>query len=745
MSEKKGSLSTRLRAVLGIIAFVAIIYLIVQNVSVFGKVMLVLLGFGAVVLVHEFGHFVVAKLCGVKVEAFSIFMPPILFGVQRTEKGLRFRVLPQLFPKEDDEAGEGLLSFTIGRKGTDLGELSRTVSGTEYRIGLIPFGGFVKMLGQEDVGPVKESSDPRSFANKPFIVRAAVFAAGVTFNALSAVIIFMIVFLVGINLTPAVIGGVIPNSPAARAGLKTSDEIIEIGGKSENLDFSSIGVAAALSDVNEVVRLKVKHKDGSIEDFALVAELLQGEEMRVFGILPPMGMSLTVGKLSVNDANDLYTRTGLRPGDHIKSVDGREVRTYWELAEAMRNTLAPEVTLSAERTKKSGKVEQVDARVQLDLSPAGGQDVKSESELGHIYSMVPRLRITAVAGVPEQAADDSLLGRFKYRFLALFGKAGQAEAGVHPDLRIGDIIVAIGEVENPTYKEMREITEKYEGKELEISVLRTGRGGVEQTAMVTVVPKRLPGSDRVLIGIGVALDARHPVVAKTIDVGSGQAKLEIPRGAMITAVDGTKVSSFYDIIREIKRYSGEKITIDYRLDQMTAGDVVLNVSSDRKFIAVESALAEDIPFENLKRCYKARGADLPSRLVNAVVLGCEKTVMFIAQSYVTLKRMVGGLVSPRSLMGPVGIITLSYRIVAEQPLIYYVYFLGLISAVIAVFNFLPLPPFDGGLIVLLLVEKIKGSALSERTQGVIMYAGWVLVGAIFIYVTFNDIVRSIFG
>ncbi len=344
MSEKKGSLSTRLRAVLGIIAFVAIIYLIVQNVGVFGKVMLVLLGFGAVVLVHEFGHFVVAKLCGVKVEAFSIFMPPILFGVQRTEKGLRFRILPQLFPKEDDESGEGLLSFTIGKKGG--------VSGTEYRIGLIPFGGFVKMLGQEDVGPVKESSDPRSFANKPFIVRAAVFAAGVTFNALSAVIIFMIVFLVGINLTPAVVGGVIPNSPAARAGLKTGDEIIEIGGKSENLDFSNIGVAAALSDVNEAVRLKVKHKDGSIEDFALVAELLQGEEMRAFGILPPMGMSLTVGKLSANDANDLYARTGLRPGDRIKSVGGREVRTYWELAEAMRNTFAPEVTLSVERTKR---------------------------------------------------------------------------------------------------------------------------------------------------------------------------------------------------------------------------------------------------------------------------------------------------------------------------------------------------------------------------------------------------------
>ena len=67
---------------------------------------------------------------------------------------------------------------------------------------------------------------------------------------------------------------------------------------------------------------------------------------------------------------------------------------------------------------------------------------------------------------------------------------------------------------------------------------------------------------------------------------------------------------------------------------------------------------------------------------------------------------------------------MSYRIVAEQPFVNYIYFLGLISATIAVINFLPLPPFDGGLIVLMVIEKIKGSALSERTQGVVAYAGW---------------------
>jgi regulator of sigma E protease len=119
--------------------------------------------------------------------------------------------------------------------------------------------------------------------------------------------------------------------------------------------------------------------------------------------------------------------------------------------------------------------------------------------------------------------------------------------------------------------------------------------------------------------------------------------------------------------------------------------------------------------------------------------------MFIAQTYVTLKQLISGLVSPKMLMGPVGIISLSYRIVAEQPPIYYVYFLGLISATIAVINFLPVPPFDGGLVVLMLIEKIRGAALSERAQGIVAYAGWVMILALLVYVTFNDIVRTLFS
>ena len=90
---------------------------------------------------------------------------------------------------------------------------------TEYTIGLIPFGGFVKMLGQDDVGPMKINKDPRSYSNNSALARAAVLAAGVTFNAITRYR-YIIVFLIGINLPAPVVGGVLPDSPAARAGIK---------------------------------------------------------------------------------------------------------------------------------------------------------------------------------------------------------------------------------------------------------------------------------------------------------------------------------------------------------------------------------------------------------------------------------------------------------------------------------------------------------------------------------------------
>ncbi|UCG49148.1 MAG: site-2 protease family protein [Phycisphaerales bacterium] len=731
MSETKGSSSRQGRGFFWLIALGAIVYVIVTNFGVFGNILRVLLGFGAVVLVHEFGHFIIGKVSGIKVEAFSIFMPPILLGIKRTDGGMRIRILPEIFPKQDDESGEGRLSFTVGGKGRAWD--------TEYRVGLIPFGGFVKMLGQDDIGPVKKCDDPRSFANKPALTRVAVITAGVVFNVVSAVLIFMVIFLAGIKLPPAVIGGVEPGSPAAKAGLRAGDEVIEVGGKSKDLDFTDIGLAAALSKADEAVKVKVRRVDGSVEDFAIVPEQMQTVtgKMRLFGVAP--ALTLTVAQLSEpKDRERLLELTGFSPGDRITGVNGAEVRTHWEMTDAVEDILEPEVTLLAERTGEGQATSVIESSMDLDWLYADRINVESEGELYHVCSMVPRLRISYVSEAAAKG-NPTRWGRIRDSLLGLFGvrRAKQADVAKGPVLEVGDIVVKIGDVNYPTYAEMRRVTKAYKDRTLRVTVLRTDANGVEESVTVNVQPRHDAAQDRVLIGINVALNAEHAVVAKTIEAEGGPAKLEIPRGSVITAVDGVPVSDFYEVVEQIRKNAGERITLDYRLDEKVAGAVGLG--ADDEYITVKSDLALPIPLETLLRVYKANGP------VDAVAMGYRKTLGFITQTYVTLKRLAGGLVGPKNLMGPVGIMTLSYRIAKERPLIDYVYFLGLISAVIGVFNFLPLPPLDGGLVALLLIEKIKGSALSERVQAVVIYTGWALIGTLILYVTFNDIVRSFFS
>ncbi|MHC4517570.1 MAG: site-2 protease family protein [Planctomycetota bacterium] len=703
MSKNGNSSSRILGGVFWLTVLAVVVYLIVKHLSVVGNVATVLIGFGSVVLVHEFGHFIVAKLGGIKVEGFSIGMPPTLLGLQRMAPGLRLRILPMLFSKEDEDPDEGGMTFMFGKGGK--------ASDTEYRVGLIPFGGYVKLLGQEDVGPVKQIDDARSFANKPLGIRIAVIAAGVTFNFISAAIVLMTVFLIGITFAPAVVGGVVPGSPAAEAGLQAGDELVEIDGKRDNLDFMSIALAAALSGRNEPVPVTVRRRDGSLDEMQLVAEKGPGGQMKEFGISAPLSLTLA----NIAEPNLLRERTGLLPGDRITSIDGRPVEHFWQFAEFMAQTLAPTVAVTAERLKADGATEQVQTELALAWSPGPG-DVE-EVELNHVYSMIPRLRVLP----NDLSADPRTTDAANARLLG------------------GDIILAIGDVENPTYTEMREVTIAHEDHALEIQVLRADPNGAERTLAVTVTPKRSGQTGRVIIGIAVGLDARHAVVAQTIAAEGGPSKLEIPRGATITAVNGKPVSSYYDMIAEVRRWDGQAVKLEYQLDGKAEGGVTLHAAEADKPIVLASTREEELPFQALERLYKAGSP------VAAIKMGYRRTTMFVAMTYVTLRQLVSGLISPKLLMGPVGIVVSSYQIVQGRPLIYYAYFLGLISASIAVLNLMPMPPFDGGLIMLMLVEKIKGSALSEKAQGIVAYVGWVGVIVLLLYVTFNDLVRTFSG
>jgi regulator of sigma E protease len=126
--------------------------------------------------------------------------------------------------------------------------------------------------------------------------------------------------------------------------------------------------------------------------------------------------------------------------------------------------------------------------------------------------------------------------------------------------------------------------------------------------------------------------------------------------------------------------------------------------------------------------------------LQAAYWGVTETRDFILQFYLTLRRMVAGSVSPNQLMGPLGIFVGGAKF-AFKGWDWLLWFLSMISANLAVVNFLPIPIVDGGLFTFLVLEKIKGRPLSARTQLIAQYVGLAFLAGVFLFVTYHDLLR----
>ncbi|HOK65952.1 MAG TPA: site-2 protease family protein [Anaerohalosphaeraceae bacterium] len=703
-----------LAAALAIVA--AVIAFILRAPGIAGTTALVLLGFGGVIFVHELGHFLVAKLGGIKVEAFSIGFPPTILSIRKLKKGFRIRLFPRKNIEETLQEGD---------------------SETEYWLGLIPFGGFVKMLGQSDSGTAEKTDDPRSFANRPIWIRICVVAAGVLFNVLSAVILFMGLYLHGLDQQPAVVGGVVPNSPAEAAGFRPGDRIIAVNGKSfvgDFVDFSMISLAAALGPKGETTTFTVRHPDGRVERLKAVSELAAADTQRLrqFGIEP--ASTLEIPDWEEPEWKQQLTESGFEPGDVILAVDGKSVKTSWELKEAIRRSVKPEVNLTVQR--KGAKPGEPLTTVAIPLEPKIlYPNFRKEYDLANFYSLIPRLQVEQVF---EPTSSEGFLQRILQRFsTAVLRRPVQKEMQPNP-FKKGDILLQVADCFCPTFAEYRQAIENHKDKTLSVKVLRTDSDGQNRIVDISTRPTVQPGTkNRLWLGISLRFDMENPVVAQTLDTVSVDA-LPIPRGARIERVDGQPVKNFYEIAEIFHRNAGQQIGIDYRLSETEAGSAALLIPNIEGLMHVWSETTRPIPLTLLEEKAKT------SNPAKAVAMGAKKTWYFIATTYLTLKGLFTRDVPTSALSGPVGILSISYQ-VAQESFIKFLYFMGLISACIAVMNLLPIPVVDGGVILFLLIEKIKGSPIPEKVQAGITYAGVVFLLAVFLWITYNDIHRIFFG
>jgi len=201
-----------------------------SNVVV-GYIVPALVLLGILIFVHELGHFLLAKLCGVRVLKFSLGFGPKLIG--------------------------------------------KKIGDTEYVISALPLGGYVKPLGEAPDEPVSEEDRPFALNHKSVGARFAILAAGSAFNIGFAVVLYALVYMVGLPVLTTMIGQVIEDSPAARAGIAPGDIVEAIDGRSMQY-WNELQETVAECN-GRSLRLSVRRGSDSLE-FVLQPELKQRED-----------------------------------------------------------------------------------------------------------------------------------------------------------------------------------------------------------------------------------------------------------------------------------------------------------------------------------------------------------------------------------------------------------------------------------------------------------------------------------
>jgi regulator of sigma E protease len=334
--------------------------------SVFISIISVAVILGFMILIHEFGHYAVAKLLGVRVEQFAIGF------------------------------GKRLIGF---RKGE-----------TDYRINAIPLGGYVKMSGENPMD--ERTGDPREFMSHSRWHRFLIAIAGPSMNILLAIVLLTGVYMVHYEYAAymdqqAVVGYVEPNSPAAKAGVQRGDRLVQIDGV-HNPTWEQVSVKELLNP-NQPLSFTVQ-RDGKTIQSSVVPVPVTSSEVGSAGWHPDE--PVIVGDIEPGLPAD---KIGIKPGDKIIALDGQPVPSIQVMIERLQQTKSKPVQLTVDR---NGKILTFTATPVL--APTNGE---SHYRLG--FRNMPEVKVSRLP-LP-QAFSHSLKDneRFSVILLQLVGKLVQ--------------------------------------------------------------------------------------------------------------------------------------------------------------------------------------------------------------------------------------------------------------------------------------------------------------------------------
>jgi regulator of sigma E protease len=729
--------------------------------------LIVALGLGLVIFIHELGHFLVAKWCDVHVETFSIgFGPPI--------PGCVFR------------RGE-----------------------TTYMIALIPLGGYVKMVGE---GPEEEhEEDPRSFKNKPVWQRMAIISAGVAMNLLLAFVCFVFVFRThGAERAPGVVEHVEPGSPAWIKAMRSGDVIYWLGNKGPRPYFNEIQPVVMNSEKGQELKVVFGPPHLPESEWApttIVARRNENDSRPVIGIAPPYELKLwptmarkahelpvlyqhaaarakppfefgdsIIGTTDPNHPEDLERIVPLPPDPRCNPEDPNHL-DYFEFERRLHLLAGKEMVIQVRR-QKSGEI------VNLHVPPAYYYTLGLRMPMGKIVAVrdnspaskaglkaddiIEEVKMTAEISFPKDINDPLRLPHEMEKW------AARTAAPKLVTLTISQVNPLSSQEGTGNFPERKTVTRTLQWED--------GWQFNEESPIAIYSPMSIPG-------LGIAYRVETTIL--DVNPGSPATRARLTKAASITADEG-------DVIQrkdgnELRPRKGETVDLEEG-DQIALrkGDVVKalqffdfgKTQSDerqpQKWLEIKTdwwaGVFERIQDGNLfhdrdlqkigLRVERSSGSlevsidaeedhswprddrgivlefdhrlQKADSLVEALGMGVSETANFTYQIFASLRALVTRRVPVDDVAGPLGIASYAFQIAGED--IYkFLLFLGFICVNLAVINFLPIPVLDGGHMAFLVYEWIRGKPAPESVRIAATYVGLAVIASLMIFVIYLDV------
>jgi len=518
---------------------------------------------------------------------------------------------------------------------------------------------------------------PDEFPNKSFGQRLFIMSNGVIFNILLAFLLYIWAFGLGVQFPKSEIGMVTPGAPGWRAGLLPGDVVTKVNGRSI-LGFDDLSTEVAFSGEGEVLKLTVL-RGGKELVVDVEPEYSEARGLPIIDVAPAFDPEMHgVG------ADSPAAKAGGEAGDVLVSINGVAAENLMALQRMVTRTAgtapadAKEVKLALTVRRRTGKQEVLELVVPIADRPQIGI---------HPYAG------NVVRKIAQNSPAEGLL-------------------------RIGDRILSVNGRKVEDFRTMRD----RDGTEMSVPVktLVIERNGASLTLSGTGFTQ-----SRLFQAVAGETSLSTTVVSPRLDMPAARAGMRA--GDKIIRVGSTKVTKWAELHKAVLDNGRKQVTVTIERDGETR---------DLTLVPAGTITTPLLGYE----IAQLRVIQKEKNILSAVRMGARRTMLAAKSVMLTIRSLITRRVSARHIGGPITLARVTYGMF-DVGAGRYLYILALISINLAILNILPIPVLDGGQIVLLCAEKLRGKPLPDKVVGYFQMVGLLLILSLLVLAFRNDIVN----